>query len=138
MSSSLTQPDTHKAQSTCGLTRLAWQTLGVVSLGLGVVGVLLPLLPTTPFLIFAAFAFARSAPSLHSWLMRNRTFGPIIADWQAHGAIAPRYKCLALGMMAGALGLTVAMGYPGVILAVQTICMVAAAAFILSRPSRKT
>ena len=136
MSSSFTLPETRTAPSYRSLTRLAWLALGAVSLGLGAVGVVLPLLPTTPFVILAAFAFARSAPSLHLWLMRNRTFGPIIADWQASGAIAPRYKGLALVMMSGALGLTVAMGLHGIVLTVQTICMAMAATFILSRPSR--
>jgi uncharacterized membrane protein YbaN (DUF454 family) len=136
MSRSLALPETRTAPSNRSLIRLAWKVLGTVSLGLGAVGVLLPLLPTTPFVILAAFAFARSAPSLHLWLMRNRTFGPIIMNWQANGAIAPRYKGLALVMMSGALGLTVATGLPWIVLTVQAICMAMAATFILSRPSR--
>ncbi len=119
-----------------GLRRLAWQAVGGGALLLGALGVALPLLPTTPFVILAAFAFARSSPALHDWLMRNRTFGPVIADWRTNGAIAPRYKGLALAMMAGALGLSVAMTESPAILAVQAICMTAAAIFILSRPDR--
>lgn len=137
MSRSLAVPETRNTPSNHWLARLAWQALGTVSLGLGAVGVILPLLPTTPFVILAAFAFAKSSPSLHLWLMRSRIFGPIIADWQANGAIAPRYKGLAVAMMAVALGLTVAMGLPAVVLTVQTVCMAIAAVFILSRPSRK-
>jgi uncharacterized membrane protein YbaN (DUF454 family) len=119
-----------------GLVRLGWIALGSVALVLGTVGVLLPVLPTTPFVILAAFAFARSAPTLQARLERSRTFGPIIADWRASGAIAPRYKCLALAMMAGALLLSAVLAVPATVLLVQAACMAAAALFILTRPSR--
>lgn len=119
-----------------GLVRLGWIALGSVALALGAVGILLPVLPTTPFVILAAFAFARSAPSLQARLERSRTFGPVIADWRASGAIAPRYKCFALAMMTGALLLSTVLAMPATVLAIQAACMAAAALFILTRPSR--
>ncbi|WP_245190966.1 YbaN family protein [Jannaschia formosa] len=120
-----------------GLVRLGWFVLGASSLALGTVGIILPLLPTVPFVILAAFAFARGAPSLHARLMRSRTFGPIIADWRANGAIALRYKCLAGAVMAGTFGISVAMALPATLLVIQAACIAAAAAFILSRPSQR-
>ncbi|MFP7674478.1 YbaN family protein [Marivita sp. S0852] len=118
------------------LRRLGWQVLGFVALGLGALGVVLPLLPTTPLVILATFAFAKSSPALHAWLIRNKIFGPIIADWQSNGVIAPRYKILALSMMLGALLLSVLLAMSALVLGIQLICMGLAACFILTRPSR--
>ena len=61
---------------------------GVVSLGLGALGVVLPLLPTTPFLLLAAACFFRSSDRLYDWLMRHRWFGPYIRNYREHRAIA--------------------------------------------------
>lgn len=119
-----------------GLAGIMWRVIGGIALMLGAIGVVLPLLPTTPFVILAAFAFAKSSPDIHRWMMNNGTFGPIIADWQAHGAIAPRYKGLALATMGAALALSIVASVAAVVLTVQAVCMIAAAIFILSRPSR--
>jgi len=113
-----------------------WSALGVVSLGLGALGVLLPILPTTPFVILAAFAFGKSTPALHHRLKHHRVFGPMITDWEASGAIAPRYKALAITMMASAFAASVVMSVSTTILVVQALCMAGAATFILSRPNR--
>ncbi len=121
-----------------GLVRLIWLALGALSLAFGAVGVVLPILPTTPFVILAAFAFAKSSPLMSTRLRHSRIFGPIIADWQTNGTIAPRYKGLALTMMAGALGLAIAMEFSPMVLIIQATCMATAAIFILSRPSRST
>lgn len=118
------------------LWRIGWKAVGFTALGLGALGVVLPLLPTTPLVILATFAFAKSSPALHDWLLKSRHFGRIIADWQANGVIALRYKSLALLMMLGAIGLSAALGVPGIVLGVQLLSMTLAAGFILSRPSR--
>lgn len=117
------------------ITRMVYLGLGWLSLALGGIGILLPLLPTTPFVILAAFCFARSSPALAQRLERHRTFGPIIADWRRNGAIAPPYKAIALGMMAAALGLSVALHSPVMVIVIQIVAMAAAAAFILTRPN---
>lgn len=115
--------------------RAGWMVLGFGALGIGALGVVLPLLPTTPLVLLAAFAFGKSAPGLHLWLTTNRRFGPIIADWQDNGCIAPRYKALALTMMGAALVLSAALEVGKAVLAIQLLCMGLAAWFILSRPS---
>ncbi|RKF14857.1 DUF454 domain-containing protein [Roseovarius spongiae] len=117
------------------LARLFWRVAGFVALGLGALGAILPLLPTTPFVILAAFCFARGAPALHARLLKSRLFGPALRDWQASGAIAPRYKVLAIAMMLAAFVAAVAASAPPVALIVQVICMALAALFILSRPN---
>lgn len=116
--------------------RALWVCVGAVALALGAVGVILPLLPTTPFVLLAAFAFARSAPRLRAWLAGSRIFGPVIVDWEAHGAIAPRYKALACAAMAAVLLGSVLGGLSWGVIAVQALCLAGAAAYVLSRPSR--
>ena len=117
------------------MARLLWLCVGVLALSLGVLGIVLPVLPTTPFVILAAFAFGRSAPRFHAWLAGHRIFGPIIADWQAHGAIAPRFKWLAAAMMIAALGLSLWMQFPPTVLWIQALCLTGAATYVLSRPN---
>ncbi|MBW4707389.1 YbaN family protein [Roseobacter sp. YSTF-M11] len=117
-----------------GLWRPIWFGIGIAALIAGAIGAVLPILPTSPFVILAAFAFGKSSPRLKSWLEQNSVFGPMIAEWQQYGAIAPRYKAMALVMMAAALGLSVALDVRGTILIVQAVCMTLAAGFILTRP----
>ena len=69
---------------------------GFLSLLLGAIGMLLPLLPTTPFVILAAFCFARSSPRIESWLINHRQFGPHIRNWRHHGAINKKGKKAAM------------------------------------------
>ncbi len=66
-----------------GLRRALLRVLAVVSLGLAFVGVVTPGLPTTEFVLLAAWAAARSSPRLHAWILRHRLFGPLLAHWQA-------------------------------------------------------
>ncbi|MBC7281588.1 YbaN family protein [Hoeflea sp.] len=115
--------------------RCAWLSLGWVALALGAIGVVLPLLPTTPFIILAAFAFGRSSRRLQEWLENTPTFGPIIAEWRTNGAIAPRNKGLAITMMLAAFSASIAIGIASLVLIIQGVCMLGAAAFILSRPN---
>jgi len=72
---------------------------GLVALLLGLIGVFLPLLPTTPFVLVAAWCFARSSQRFHRMLVEHRLFGPLIRDWEAHGVIPFRVKCLSTTMM---------------------------------------
>ena len=116
--------------------RLFWTGLGALALLVAAVGVVLPILPTTPFVILAAFAFAKGSPRLAHWLENSPTFGPILADWRANGAIAPRYKAIAMVMMVCALGLSIGAGFSVFVLLVQAACMAGAAAYVLSRPNK--
>ncbi len=76
--------------------QLIYQGLGFVFVVLGAIGVLLPLLPTTPFLILAAACFARSSEKWHAWLLRNRIFGPMVKDWETKRCINRRVQLVAI------------------------------------------
>lgn len=79
--------------------RIIFLTLGIIAVGLGFIGAFLPLLPTTPFLLLAAFFFSKSSERLHNWLLNHRMFGKLIRDWREHGAIAPRAKVLSMALI---------------------------------------
>lgn len=116
------------------MTRGLWLAGGLVALGLGAVGVVLPLLPTVPFLLLAAFCFARSSERLHQWLLGHHTFGPPIRDWEERGAIGRRAKWIATVSMAGSVIVTLGLGLPGLAVAVQVVVLTAVGVFIWTRP----
>lgn len=122
-----------------GLTmRALWLLLGLLSVAAGAAGILLPLVPTTPFLLLAAYAFARSSPRLEHWLLTHRQFGPIIENWRRYGMISRRAKILATIMMVAAFILSVFLGAGRIILITQAIVLCGAASFVLSRPEKPT
>ncbi|MFM7443016.1 MAG: YbaN family protein [Tabrizicola sp.] len=115
--------------------RTLWLILGLTFLALGLVGAVLPVLPTTPFLLVAAAAFAKSSPRLHGWLLNHAIFGPPIRNWEENGAISAKAKWLALGTMTVVLALSVWAALSWKILLAQGLLMTIGAAFILTRPS---
>ena len=81
--------------------RLVWLLLGGVSLVLGAIGAVLPLMPTVPFVLLAAFCFARGHPPFEAWLLSHPTLGPPITAWRERGAISRRGKLAAAVGFAG-------------------------------------
>lgn len=115
--------------------RTLWLLIGLTSLALGIAGVVLPLLPTTPFVLLSAYCFARSSPRLHDWLLAHRIFGPLIRNWEQHRAIAPRAKLLAVLSMAAVFGISFLVGAPERVIIIQAVILPATCLFILTRPS---
>ena len=84
--------------------RVLWASAGALALAAGLVGIFLPVLPTTPFVLLAAFCFSRGSARVEAWLLAHRRFGPLIAGWRRHRAIPLRVKQLAwVTMAAGSL-----------------------------------
>ncbi|VAW85278.1 hypothetical protein MNBD_GAMMA18-1735 [hydrothermal vent metagenome] len=81
------------------LLKWFFMLLGLLFLALALLGVLLPGLPTTPFLLLAAGCFSKSSSRLYNWLLNNRLFGPMIRDWQTHRSISRRVRNIAIGSM---------------------------------------
>lgn len=79
--------------------RTLYGVAGAVSLALGVVGIFLPGLPTTPFVLLAAACFAKASPRVHGWLLNHRLFGPMVRDWDQHRSLTRRTKVVAVGSM---------------------------------------
>ena len=84
--------------------------LGLFFVGLGAAGVVLPVLPTTPFLILASACFVRSSPRLNAWLLRSRLFGPMLRQWQEQGRVQRRVKYAAAGVLLLAVALSAWIG----------------------------
>ncbi len=112
--------------------------IGWIAVSLGFVGVFLPILPTTPFLLIAAWAFAHSSPKFRDWLLNHPIFGRMIRDWQQHGSIPLRAKLLAVSTMAASMVWLVGWsGLPVAVLGLVAACLLGAAGFILTRPTTK-
>ncbi len=90
-----------------GPLRAAILVAGFLCVGLAALGVVLPLLPTTPFLLLAAACFARSSPRFYRALLGNRVFGPLIRDWREHRSIPLHAKVMAITAIALVLGSTI-------------------------------
>ena len=114
--------------------RMIWIFCGFLALGLGLVGAVLPLLPTVPFFLLAAFCFARSSVRLHEWLLTHKTFGPPITDWHQGGVIRRKAKVIASLSIIAAFCLPLWLGVKAPILAVQFVVLCVVAGFIWSRP----
>lgn len=114
--------------------RWAWWLLAYGSLGLGAVGIVVPGLPTVPFVLLAAYAAARGSAKLHRWLLAHPQFGPMIRDWQAQGAVSRRSKWLASGMMAACGALLFATAPRWWMAATGCAVMAVVAAWLWRRP----
>lgn len=112
-----------------------WAGLGLLCVAMAAVGVVLPLLPTVPFLLLAAFFFARSSSRLHNWLVTHNLFGPLILDWQSSGAIRPAAKKAATVSIAAVFGLSVLLSAPFFVLIIQAVVLGGVMIFIWSRPN---
>ncbi len=116
--------------------RFGWLALGVFCVGLGIVGALLPLMPTTIFLILAAGCFARSSPRLEAWLLDHPRFGPTLRAWRRDGAMSRRAKGLACGGMAIGYAIFLLTARPNAVLAiVVAFVMIGCATYIGTRPN---
>jgi uncharacterized membrane protein YbaN (DUF454 family) len=92
----MTKPITKELSS---FKRLLLLVLGWLSLILGIIGVILPLLPTTPFILLSAWCFSQSSKRFHHWLRQHKYFGPMIEDWQSDKGIPKKSRNRAIIFM---------------------------------------
>ena len=132
----MTEPPAAPKQASRAM-RPFWLALGWLAVGLAAAGVVLPLLPTTPFLLVAAWAFGKSSEKWRRWLYSQKTFGPIIQDWEQHGVIPIWGKCAALGAMTVSLvGLSMSDRLPLWALIAIGLTLACVGYWIATRPSR--
>ena len=115
--------------------RIIWIIFGFFALGVGLIGIFLPLIPTVPLVLLAAFCFAKSSERLHSWLITHRTFGPMITDWNENGAIRPNAKKMATVSIATVFLISIYLDPPIHVLVIQGITLTCVMVFIWSRPN---
>jgi len=111
-----------------------WFIGGALSVILGVIGIVLPLLPTVPFFLLAAFCFARSSEIAHEWLINHKTFGPPISDWNQTGAIRTPIEIAATLFMVAGFSISVFLDLKIWLLIMQFSILSSVALFIWTRP----
>lgn len=117
------------------MMRIPYFCLGCLMIVLGFIGALLPLMPTTIFLILACWFFARSSPRLEKWLLTHRRFGATLRAWQESGAISRSAKLMACAGMTTGFGLFWIGAHPKPWLAAGVAALLLASAFyVVSRP----
>ena len=120
------------------LTRPLYLLLGAISVLLGAVGIAIPVLPTTPFLIVAVWAFSKSSPALADKIRQHKLVGPYIVDWEAHGVIPIKAKFFAWIMMAfSATSLVWSGRFPVWLSVIVCAAMSLIGIYIFSKPSQR-
>lgn len=119
-----------------GPLRAVYYIIGCLMIVLGVIGAILPIMPTVPFLLVASWCFARSSPRFHHWLHAHKVFGPPIKQWEDHGVISPFVKLLAVGGMSIGFCSFLFIARPALWLALCTaLVLLLISVYIVTRPS---
>lgn len=105
-------------------------------LSFAIVGIILPLLPTVPFLLLAAFFFAKSSQRLHTWLLNHKIFGTMIEDWNSRGAINKKAKYLSTLSVVLVIGVSLILALKPLILFIQIALLSLVMLFIWTRPEQ--
>ena len=116
------------------MSRAFYTLAGWASFAVGLLGVFLPLLPTTVFMILAAFCFAKGSPRARKWLVQDTRFGAHILNWEAEGAIATSAKRLAVFVMIAVVVASVLLSAPWWVILVQVVAMIPVSIYIITRP----
>lgn len=114
--------------------RILWNIIGGLALALGVVGIALPVMPTVPFLLVAAWAFSRSSPRLRRRILEHPVYGPPVRAWQERGAVGRMAKIWAVTAMSGGVLLSLWLEMPLWVVAAQFCVCAAIAGYVVTRP----
>jgi uncharacterized membrane protein YbaN (DUF454 family) len=117
--------------------RLVLQLFGTLCVIAGIIGVFVPLWPTTIFMILALWAFARSSPRLHNWLLTHRRFGPPLQAWERHGAIPAWAKLLAVVSLGVSLAILAFTLHSHLVVGIVAAFFAILILYILTRPNAK-
>lgn len=116
--------------------RYVWLGVGWFFVALAAIGTALPVMPTVPFLLVAAWAFARSSPRLRERIRNDPRYGHFVRNWEDHRVVPRLAKIWAIGAMSFGVGLSAWAGMPGWVVAVQAVICLAVAAFLISCPEQ--
>jgi uncharacterized protein len=115
------------------LSKWLLMSLGILAMAVGLIGVVVPLLPTLPFLLLAAACFVRSSEAMYGWLTSNRLFGCFIRDYREQRGVSARAKITALALLWGVIGYTALMTVDAVWLRVLLVAIAVAVTIHLLR-----
>ncbi|MGB0697496.1 MAG: YbaN family protein [Rhodospirillaceae bacterium] len=125
------------AQPVSRARRLVLLGVGHLCVGLGVIGAFLPVMPTTIFLILAAWAYGHASPGMRQWLLEHPKFGPSLQAWHKEGAIPRKAKVLAVTMMAASVAITAALTEGWTLVAIQSGILICVVLYVVTRPEPK-
>ncbi|MCL7943555.1 YbaN family protein [Marinobacter sp. ATCH36] len=115
--------------------RTGFKILAYTSIALAAIGVVLPLLPTTPFVLLAAWSASKGSPAFSEWLESHQTFGPAIDNWRRRRAIPLKGKWLALVMLCASWSVLLVGGAAPVVLVATGLMFSVLACYLLTRAS---
>jgi uncharacterized membrane protein YbaN (DUF454 family) len=117
--------------------RAIYLGLGIFMLAIGIVGVWLPLIPTTGPVLLAAWCFARSSERFDQWMLNHRVFGPIVRDWRSGAGFTVRAKVIAVIALAVTFGVSIWFVRSNLAVVIGLVVLaLALAVFIVSRPTK--
>ncbi len=125
---------TDAAPARSALARWAYKLLALLSLALGILGVFLPVLPTTPFILLAAWAATRGSPTLLAWLESHPMFGQMLRDWRRGGVVSRKAKWSATIVMASSALIILVLVRKPFVQVVAIGCMAGVLAWLWKRP----
>lgn len=114
--------------------RHIWLFIGFAALLLASLGIILPLLPVTPFILVAVYAFARSSKRYYRWLIEHKVFGSLIENWQEHKAIDIKSKTMSTISIVAILIVSIILGVNSTLIWAQGFILTGVVIFLLSRP----
>jgi uncharacterized membrane protein YbaN (DUF454 family) len=110
--------------------------VAILALALGAIGVVLPVVPTVPFLLLAAWAASRGWPRFEAWLLQHPYFGPPIRQWRARGAVSRRSKCWAISLLSVSAVVIVLLALPAWVKGAVILVLVSTALWLWRRPEQ--
>ena len=108
--------------------------LGFLFIGLGFIGIIIPGIPTTPFLLLSAWFFSKSSSFLENWLINHKLFGPLIRDWNKHKSISRKSKIVAVIIIIPTFAFSIYSSLNMIIDILLGITCISLCAFLISRP----
>lgn len=120
------------------LRRYLWLILGLICVGLAFIGALLPIMPTTIFLILATFFFARSSPRFYNWIMNHKIFGSLIRDWRNGQGIPLNAKVLAVSIIVLTIGFSIIVTPLAVVKVILILIGSCLCIYLITRPTKPT
>ncbi len=118
--------------------RLLYLLLGFIAIGLGIIGALLPIMPTVPFLIVALWAFSKSSKKIHDWLYYHKIYGPMLRDWDNYNIIPIWGKIWAcVAMLSSIIIITFVENIPHWLLLTTAVTMFFIGFYICSTPNKR-
>lgn len=112
--------------------------LGWICIGLAVLGAMLPVLPTTPWVLLAGYLFARSSPRFHVWITRHRFFGPMLRDWRSGLGVTVRTKVIAIGTLLLSMTLSAFLVRIWWVWLILAVIAIGVSTYLLRLPTRPT